>query len=72
MRGAICGSAMREVSRQSEGVRWCFNHRARAEFVRIVTATVEPSYYEPNVRIECSVCGQIDGDVGFGGCREWC
>lgn len=67
----ICREEMREVHRESLGERWCFRCRKRREFLYIVTAPVAPSYYGPNPSIRCASCDQIDGDVGFGGGREW-
>lgn len=68
----ICrGPAMREVRRESEGERWCFRCHKRREFLFVVTAPVEPSYYGPNAVVKCSVCDLIDGDLFPGRCREW-
>jgi hypothetical protein len=67
----ICTTPMREIHRETVGVRWCFVCRKRREFVYVVTATIEPSYYDPNPAIECTVCGRIDGDLFPGRSREW-
>lgn len=67
----ICGEAMEEIHRERVGVRWCFQCRARVEFLYIVTAPIEPSYYGPNPTIRCEPKSHIDGDCGFGGSREW-
>ena len=68
----ICrGPALIEVSRQSLGERWCFSCRKRREFLLTVRDSVEPSYYEPVTSVLCGVCGQVDGDCGFGTSREW-
>lgn len=67
----ICrGPALEEIHREFVGERWCFICRKRVEFLYIVTAPVEPSYYDPNPSIRCA-SGHTDGDIGFGGCREW-
>jgi len=65
------GPAMEEVKRESEGIKWCFHCRKRREFFYIVTAPIEPSYYGPNVDIECGHCNTSDGDLFPGGYREW-
>lgn len=67
----VLRTPMEEIHRESVGVRWCFVCRGRHEFLYLVHATVEPSYYDPNPSIRCGNCGQIDGDCGFGRCREW-
>lgn len=68
----ICrGPVMEERSREDIGVRWCFSCRKRTQFQFIVTAPAGRSYYGPNPSIRCGACGQVDGDVGFGRCREW-
>lgn len=62
---------MREIHRESYGERWCFTCRKRREFIYTISATVEPSYYDPNAAVHCGTCGTFDGDV-FPGCsREW-
>ena len=48
----LCGPAMREHSRSSIGVRWCFTHRKREEFFCVVSVEVEPSYWGPTAGIE--------------------
>jgi hypothetical protein len=63
---------MKEVARKPDGVRWCFHCRKQREFEFIVHAPVEEfSYYGASPSVRCSVCGQIDGDLFPGGCREW-
>jgi hypothetical protein len=65
------GPAMKEIRRDSEGVKWCFHCRKRREFFYIVVAPVEPSYYDPNVDIACGHCNTSDGDMFPGHIREW-
>ncbi len=60
-----------EVSRRPDGVRYCFVCRKRCGFDLLVSAPVEPSYYGPMTRIECTVCKTADGDVFPGRTREW-
>ena len=67
----ICRTPMKVVHRESLGERWCFQCRARVEFVYLVWDTVEPSYYEPNPGIECVPRSHNDGDMGFGRIRDW-
>lgn len=68
---SMCGTRMKEHSRTSEGVKWCFCCRKRVEFVRVVTVPDGPSYYGPNVTIKCTNCGADDGDLFPGWSREW-
>lgn len=44
----ICGTDMKEVSRKSQGIKWCFHCRKRHEFWWVVDAPVGISYYGPN------------------------
>lgn len=67
----ICGTRMKEYSRHSEGVKWCFTCRRRTGFFRVVMAPDGPSWYGPTIHIECGACGTIDGDCFPGSCREW-
>ena len=67
---AICGTDMKEHSRRSEGVKWCFHHRGRAEFARIVSVPDGLSYYGPSVAIKCTHCSALDGDLFPGWSRE--
>lgn len=65
----ICGTRMREHSRRSDGVKWCFHCRARHEFWFVVTVPDGLSYYGPSYSIrgikpECS-------DLFPGWSREW-
>ena len=48
----LCGPEMREYARRSIGVRWCFTHRKREEFFRVVYEEVEPSYWGPTSAVE--------------------
>jgi hypothetical protein len=68
---SISGTHMKEDSRISEGIRWCFSCRKRVEFERIVKVPAGISYYGPSVEITCSACGTIDGDLFPGRIREW-
>ena len=52
-------------------MRWCFKCRKRREFVFVVMAEIEPSYYEPNPFVRCVVCKTDDGDCFPGRYREW-
>jgi hypothetical protein len=65
------GPEMREVKRESQGVKWCFHCRKRREFWFIVTAPVIPSYYGPEPDITCGQCNTSDGDLFPGRIREW-
>ena len=67
----LCGPEMREHSRTSEGVKWCFRHRGRAEFWRVLMVEVEPSYWGPILSIKCGECDATDGDLFPGWTREW-
>jgi hypothetical protein len=59
------------MRRTSEGVKWCFNCRKRAEFFFIITVPVVPDYYGPNASVRCGSCDTSDGDLFPGGEREW-
>lgn len=56
--GVICRTPMREIRREPAGVKWCFKCRKHLPHDWIVTAIVEPSYYEPTCRFDCSGCHQ--------------
>jgi len=62
---------MEEVKRDNIGERWCFKCRKRRDFFFIVTAPIEPSYYGPNVDVQCGSCDTSDGDCFPGREREW-
>jgi hypothetical protein len=49
---AISGTRMKEYSRRSEGVRWCFHCRQRHEFFWVVMAPDGLSYYGPTAHME--------------------
>lgn len=49
---------IREVRRQSAGVRWCFGCRKRLEHTDILLDHVEPTHVGPWWRRECSGCGK--------------
>ena len=68
---AICGTRMKEHSRRSEGVRWCFRCRRRVEFERVVMVPDGLSYYGPSAFVECTNCKSADGDLFPGWSREW-
>lgn len=59
----ICGTRMVEYSRTSEGVKWCFVCRERAEFAWVVKWPDGPSYYDGYAFMECGNCGASDGDL---------
>jgi hypothetical protein len=67
----VCGTRMKEYSRTSEGIRWCFACRKRVEFQRVVTIPDGMSYYGPSISIDCTNCGAYDGDLFPGRYREW-
>jgi hypothetical protein len=66
----ILRTPMKEIHREEIGERWCFVCRKRVQFLYLVHATVEPSYYDPNPSIECER-GHSDGDLFPGRIREW-
>ena len=69
---AICTTGPTEViRREALSERWCFQCRKRVPFELIVTADTKPSYYAPNLSVQCSPRGHRDGDCGFGSSREW-
>lgn len=49
---AICGTRMVEVSRDTEGIKWCFTCRRRHEFWWVVEAPAGFSYYGPSAHME--------------------
>lgn len=49
---AMCGTRMKEHSRRSEGVKWCFHCRKRHEFEQVVSVPDGWSYYGPDFAIE--------------------
>lgn len=69
--GVICGTRMREHSRRSEGIKWCFRCRTRCEMWRVVAVSDGESYYGPTVHIECGGCRAVDSDLFPGRIREW-
>jgi hypothetical protein len=68
---SMSGTRMKEDSRISEGIKWCFSCRQRVEFERIVMVPDGISYYGPSIEITCSACGSIDSDLFPGRVREW-
>lgn len=48
---AICGTRMKEYSRRSVGIRWCFHCRTRHEFFWVVMAPDGLSYYGPSAHM---------------------
>ena len=48
----ICGTAMTEHSRRSEGERWCFRCRKRHEFWWVIMVPDGLSYYGPEADME--------------------
>jgi hypothetical protein len=67
---AICGTRMKEYSRRSEGVHWCFRCRRRVEFEWVVMAPDGLSYYGPTAHMECTNCKSANGDLFPGWTRE--
>jgi hypothetical protein len=67
----VSGTRMKEHSRRSEGVKWCFRCRRRSVFQRVISAPDGLSYYGPSVWIECAHCKAVDGDLFPGWTREW-
>lgn len=65
----ICGTRMKEVSRTSQGERWCFRCRKRHEFFLVVSAPDGPSYYDPSPSIEGPTRDCTDLFPGWE--REW-
>lgn len=59
------------IHREALDTRWCFVCRKRVEFEFTLTATVEPSYYDPNPAIHCVPGHHWNGDVFPGRSREW-
>jgi len=49
---SICGTAMKEHSRTSEGIKWCFHCRRRHEFFWVVMVPDGLSYYGPSAGME--------------------
>lgn len=48
----VCGTDMKEYSRDSEGEKWCFHCRKRHEFWWVVMAPAGISYYGPSAHME--------------------
>lgn len=46
----------KELSREPAGVLWCFDCRKHLPHDDVLTCDVEPSYYDPEWRRECSGC----------------
>lgn len=67
----ICGTRMKEHSRNSLGDKWCFQCRKRVEFELVVMMPDGDSYYGPSASIDCTNCGAIDGDLFPGWNRDW-
>lgn len=66
------GPATEEIVRMQHGLpRWCFHCRKTRVFNYVVIATIEPSYYEPNVDIRCAHCSTSDSDLFPGNHRAW-
>ena len=68
-RFAICGTTMKEHSRRSEGVKWCFHCRKRHEFFWVVMVPDGLSYYGPEARMGGIASGCTDLFPGW--TREW-
>lgn len=65
----MCGTAMVEHSRRSEGERWCFHCRKRHEFWWVVMVPDGPSYYGPTAHMEG--IGRDCTDLFPGWTRGW-
>ena len=65
----LCGPEMKEYSRRSIGVRWCFTHRKREEFFDVFYDEVEPSYWGPTAAVEGPSPDCTDLFPGW--TREW-
>ena len=67
----ICGpSKWVEFSRDSVGIKWCFQCRKHLEYFWIVEGDPEPNYYGPSARYSCSACNG-DHTLGFGRVYTW-
>lgn len=66
---AFCGTRMKEHSRRSFGVRWCFHCRKRHEFFKVVMVPDGLSYYGPDIDIQGT--GEDCTDLFPGWSREW-
>lgn len=66
---SITGTRMKEHSRESRGIRWCFHCRQRQEFFLVITVPDGLSYYGPSYSIDgpTSDCT----DLFPGREREW-
>jgi hypothetical protein len=64
----VCFSRAVEVRRTEDDrqTRWCFGCRAHVVHERVVYADPMPSYYEPQLAIECTRCHKED--IYFPGC----
>jgi hypothetical protein len=65
----ICGTRMKEVSRTSQGVKWCFHCRTRQEFFWVVSVPDGLSYYGPSGSVEGPTNECTDLFPGWS--REW-
>ena len=65
----ICGTHMKELSRRSQGTKWCFHCRKRHEFFWVVSVPVGISYYGPSADLEG--IGNECTDLFPGWSREW-
>lgn len=70
--GVICGPTnVIEVTREEEGIRWCFVCRKRVPFFFIVRRDdTEEDWYGPWPSVEDDK-GHSDGDLFPGRRREW-
>lgn len=66
---SMCGTRMKEHSRKSEGIKWCFHCRTRHEFFFVVTVPDGMSYYGPSASIEGIKRDCTDLFPGWS--REW-
>lgn len=54
----VCRTPMKELRREPDRIRWCFNCRKHLMHDFVIIATVEPSYYDPIARYDCPQCHQ--------------
>ena len=44
--------------------RWCRHHKGTAAFERVTCVPVDPNtFHGTQLRIECTVCHRVDGDL---------
>ena len=68
---AICGTDMKEHSREDFGIKWCFQCRGRHKFWKVLLVPNGLSYYGPSIEIECDHCKGQSSDLFPGWSRTW-